>query len=200
MLGQLDTFIGPGATTAEIILQFGASFLIGFGCWFAYNQAQSPPQQSWNYRDTIVLFLSIDMIGGVVTNATSSAKRWYHRSSQTKWDHTTFVMMHALQIFVVAYFFASTDWKIYFGIVYGGLLLSSVILVYAVPLYLQRPTALALVAGTIPLSLSNHTMTPGLEWFLPLLFLKLLVSHLTYETSFQPHDKLGEKDSNNKQS
>ncbi|EDX84502.1 hypothetical protein S7335_2199 [Synechococcus sp. PCC 7335] len=38
----------------------------------------------------------------------------------------------------------------------------------------------------------NHYLlipTPGLEWLLPLFFLKLLVSHLLNETAYLPGDR-----------
>ena len=100
----------------------------------------------------------------------------------------TFICIHALQIATVSFQFVAVEEErwFYFGLVYGFLLVSSTI-VLTVPLYLQRPVAMTLVAGAIPGSMSQLVpQTPGLEWFLPLLFVKLLVSHLTQETPFRP--------------
>jgi len=135
-----------------------------------------------------VIALGMDMIGGVVTNSTSAAKRWYHREGQGYVQHMTFISIHAMQIAAVAFLFCPREDRqwFYFLAVYGPLLVSSVV-VLSVPLYLQRPVAMSLVSAAIPLSMSKVLPeTPGMEWFIPLLFLKLLVSHLTVETSFQP--------------
>ena len=187
-VNQLDTFVGPGATTAELILQFGASFFIGIGGLVVYEEANP---DSTAKQNTVVALIGMDMIGGVVTNSTSAAKAWYHRPGQHFLDHMTFIAIHALQIGTVAYQFVATPEEtwFYFGLVYGTLLLCSVI-VLTVPLYLQRPVAMSIVAAIMPASMSNFVpKTPGLEWFLPLLFLKLLVSHLTYETPFRPNNE-----------
>jgi len=138
--------------------------------------------------NAVVIGLGMDLIGGVVTNSTSAAKRWYHREGQGLVQHMTFISIHAMQIAAVAFLFCFQEDRqwFYFLAVYGSLLVSSVV-VLSVPLYLQRPVAMSLVSAAIPLSMSNVLpATPGMEWFIPLLFLKLLVSHLTVETSFQP--------------
>ena len=183
-LEQLDSLVGPGATRAELLLQFGASIVIGIGCMLLFQETQ--PDASW-YQKTAVALLGMDMVGGVVTNSTSAAKRWYHRPGQGFQEHMTFICIHALQIAAVSFQFVTDEEEkwVYFGLVYGFLLVSSTI-VLTVPLYIQRPVAMALAAAAIPGSMSRLVpQTPGLEWFLPLLFLKLLVSHLTQETPFR---------------
>lgn len=163
--------------------------MIGLLCFWVKqgNDASSEESSGWKLN-AIVIALGMDMIGGVVTNSTSAAKRWYHREGQGFVQHMTFISIHAMQIAAVAFLFCPQEdqrW-LYFGVVYGSLLVSSAI-VLSVPLYLQRPVAMSLVSAAIPLSMSKVLPeTPGIEWFIPLLFLKLLVSHLTMETSFQP--------------
>jgi hypothetical protein len=53
-----------------------------------------------------------------------------------------------------------------------------------VPLYIQRSVALLLVCGAIVLSTYLLSPPPGFEWFVLLLFIKLLVSHLTKEEPY----------------
>ena len=60
----------------------------------------------------------------------------------------------------------------------------------ATPLYLQRPVGLGLYAAAVIGSGHLLQPTPGLDWFLPLFFLKLLVSHLIFETPFRPGPRL----------
>ncbi|MDB9528690.1 hypothetical protein PN498_22045 [Oscillatoria sp. CS-180] len=54
---------------------------------------------------------------------------------------------------------------------------------------LQRPIALGLYGLALIGDRYLLTPTPGLEWFLPLFFLKLLISHLLNETAYPPSDR-----------
>ncbi len=65
-------------------------------------------------------------------------------------------------------------------------LLTATGVVLAVPIYLKRAVAAGLYLGAVVLGLYAVTPTPGLEWFIPALFLKLLVSHLVPERA---HDR-----------
>ncbi len=181
LLRALDAFIGPGATTAELWLQgvltvMGGTTLIGLALWS--GTAWTPVQ--------IVLasLLALDMVGGIVTNATSSAKRWYHREGQGFWRHLGFTALHTGHIFLVAWLFRDMDW--HFLTLGSIFLLAAATLILKTPLYLQRPVALFLFAMSLPLTQYAFSPTPGLEWFLPFLFPKLLVSHLLREEPYRP--------------
>ena len=65
-------------------------------------------------------------------------------------------------------------------------MLLTTIIVLAMPLYLQRPMAFMLYAGAIVLNLTGFARIPGLEWFIPFLFIKLLVAYLLTEAPFRP--------------
>ena len=67
-------------------------------------------------------------------------------------------------------------------------LIGSSILILRIPLYLQRSLALGLYSLALLGNLYLFDPTPGLDWFLPLFFLKLLVSHLLNETPYQPNE------------
>lgn len=56
-------------------------------------------------------------------------------------------------------------------------------------LYLQRPIALVMYAGALLLSLYWFEAPVGLEWFLPLFYLKLLVSHILREEPYRPESE-----------
>lgn len=75
------------------------------------------------------------------------------------------------------------DWG-YFA-VFSIYLLAATIVILKIPLYLQRPMALSPVAIFILINAYAFS-TPGLEWFIPFLFLKLLVSHLVHEEPYRP--------------
>lgn len=76
------------------------------------------------------------------------------------------------------------DWAYVAG-VYGYLLLATVVTL-VVPLYVQRPAALLLYGGAILLNAYLFPPTAGMEWFVPVLFLKLLVAHVLHEAPFRP--------------
>jgi hypothetical protein len=183
---SLERFIGPGYTRAELWLQFSVTLVAALAV---------PVYAYWVNLDwTILLFvmatlLAADLVGGVMTNATSAAKRWYHRKGQTKTQHLIFIAVHALQLFLVAYFFRGGDWT-FFITVYAYLLLAS-LLILNLPLYLQRPFAMLFFVDALVLNAYIFQATPGLEWFLPIFFLKLIVCHLLPEYPFSPKDKMG---------
>lgn len=68
----------------------------------------------------------------------------------------------------------------------GGYLLIAAIVVLSVPQYLQRPVALIVFSGALLVSLYVLSQPAGLTWFLPLFYLKLLVSHLPKEEPYRP--------------
>lgn len=180
-LGHWDAFVGPGATSAEEWVQLGAgaaiaaSALLVFGLRF--------PGEASGLQWTVLALLCLDLGGGIVTNATSAAKRWYHRAGQGG-NHLRFVAVHGAHLLLLTLLFSLEAWRM--GLVYAYLLLAAVVIVRA-PLYLQRPVAFAAFAVALPLGWLAVPLA-GLEWFLPLLLFKLLVSHLLREAPFDPKD------------
>ncbi|WP_299487440.1 hypothetical protein [Acaryochloris sp. IP29b_bin.137] len=179
--GQLDRFIGPGATTAEMILQFVPAVAAAIA---APAYAVTLPIEWTPLQLGLISVLGFDFIGGVLTNATAAAKRWYHRPSQGWQQHLGFVALHVLHIGLVALLFRGGDGSFFVGV--SGYLLGASMLILSCPLYLQRPIALGLYVMALLGERYYFTTTPGLEWFLPLLFLKLLISHLLHETPYRP--------------
>ena len=182
--GNIDRFIGPGATPAELLVQFVPAVAMAIAAPL-YAHSISADFTGWQLG--LIAFLAFDFMGGVLTNATAAAKRWYHRPGQGWQQHLSFVVLHLVHIAVVAIAFRGIDWFFFVGI--SSYLLLAAGMILASPLYLQRPIALGLF--TLALLGDRYLIapTPGLEWFLPLLFLKLLVSHLLKETAYQPGDR-----------
>ncbi len=176
-----DKFIGPGATRAEKLLQYAipAIFAIAFPLIAYFNQ------WGWSWIQYIVAALiAMDMMGGVITNATSSAKRWYHRKGQGLKQHMTFVVLHIIQLFLVMAVFDWGNWTFLFG-AYIYLIVAALVLLLS-PLYLQRPVAVAFLVGGVCLSLYLLPIPVHFEWFLPVFYIKLLVSHLLQEEPYRP--------------
>ena len=179
--GLLDRITGPKATTSELLIQFIPPTIFAVAAPI-YAQDLSI---DWNLGQLgLISLLGFDLGGGILTNATSSAKCWFHREEQTWQNHLAFVSIHLFHIFLVALLFRNSDWS-FFWIVSSYLMTASVLIVRT-PLYLQRPVALGFYTLALLGNLYLFDPTSGLEWFLPLFFLKLLVSHLLHETPYQP--------------
>ncbi len=183
-VGQWDKFVGPGATSAEEWVQLICGVLLAIGSIAIFFGQQADNPSIWQLL--VVLFLAVDISGGIVTNATSAAKRWYFRPSQGFKAHFGFIALHGIHIGLIAALFTNNP-LVYFVLFYGYLLLAALVIL-RMPLYLQRPVAFAFFAGAILLNQINLAGIQGLGWFIPLLFLKLLLAHLLKEAPYQPDD------------
>jgi hypothetical protein len=184
LMGAWDKFVGPGATRSEEWLQLvGGLFLAALLALLLYLRRDT---LGWNgLQIAVVALLAFDIIGGIITNATSAAKRWYHRPGQEGWrTHLPFIAVHGIHLLLVSAFFRGMDWGYFLGL-YGYLLFAAIVLL-STPLYLQRPMSLILFCAGILLGIYLFPPTPGLEWFIPFFYLKLLVSHLVKEAPFTP--------------
>lgn len=181
--GAWDKFIGPGATNAELWLQLmGTLLLTAVLTVINFNQRL---ELGWGTGQWLVFLLfALDLSGGIITNATATAKRWYHRPGQRFKNHFGFVAVHGVHLLVIAWQFGSGNW-LYFAIYYGILLIGTAVLLQT-PLYLKRPLALLIYSLTLVINSMIIPPYPGMAWFIPFFFLKLLIAHLLPEAPFQP--------------
>jgi hypothetical protein len=181
LLRQWDEFVGPGYTRAETILLLAFAG-IGALIIILYNLIMF---RQWSViQHLVIAVIAFDLLGGVVCNATSPAKRWYHRPGQGFRQHFSFIVFHAFHPALLALFFAPFTW-LDFVLVYGFLLISAFVLL-RVPLYLQRPTAFGLFALSMILGAFLVTPLAGFAWFLPIFYAKLLLAHLIREEPYRP--------------
>lgn len=182
--GKPDWLMGTGTTSRERLLVWAITGVgLVAGIWLGSDQ--------WHWWQwAVVVFLVVDVVGGVTANALSTAKRQYHGPSPA---HLTgagrvlrssrlFTLAH-LHPFLVAIALpdATWTWALYW---YLGCL-AAVLLVHAVPLYLQRPTAFA--ALTALLMVAPAVAAPeGLMWFGPVLAVKLVAAHAVREEPYRP--------------
>ena len=98
-LGRVvDELIGPGATRAEIVLVFVVG-IIGGCAVIAYQYVVG---LGWDLLQLIVgAIIAFDIAGGVIANATSTAKRWYHREGQGFKQHFGFVVVHFIHLSII---------------------------------------------------------------------------------------------------
>lgn len=179
VLGLTDEFIGPGATKAEILLQT-LPLIPASGLAYLYASRNG---LSVVHSVGAALFAA-DLLGGVVTNSTSAAKRWYHRSSQGVAQHLCFVAVHAIHVAVVAYFYRNAD--LAWGLAVFAYLVTTATTIVHAPRYLQRPIAHLLYTAALAANTTSACFKPtkGLQWFIPVFHLKLLVAHLVDEQPF----------------
>lgn len=179
--GHWDGFVGPGMTAAEEWLQLlGALALSALALLVFFLRFPGEPTLT---QMMLLTLLTLDLSGGIITNATSTAKRWYHRAGQGWRQHLAFVLPHGLYLALLVWFFPGLTW--WWFVLFYGYLVVATLLILSTPLYLQRPMAFISYAGVL---LLNGVFAPiaGLEWVIPFLFLKLLLSHLLKEAPFRP--------------
>ncbi|WP_424984075.1 hypothetical protein [Maritalea sp. S77] len=180
--GSWDKFVGPGATPAEELVQLGLGAVIAAALIALFWQGATPDHSNWHW--VFVIILALDIGGGIVTNATSAAKRWYHRIGHGKRQHFLFVCAHLLHLGLAAMLFAENPF-VFFAIAALALLFGTLIILFA-PLYLQRPIAFGVATLFVLLAFLPIMVLSNLNWLLPLLALKLLLGHLVKEAPFQP--------------
>lgn len=180
--GIIDNFVGPGATWAELWIQFGCAVIAGLGAAL-YAGAMQP---KWGILHLFVVGgFAFDLMGGVITNATSSAKRWYHRQGIGHKTHLGFAGLHLLHIALFAWLFLDGSFAFFYQA--GSLLIIFILLVQFSPMYLQRPIAFSCYALSLIFFIYGTTPVVGIEWFLPIFYLKVVVSHAVKEEPYRPN-------------
>ena len=178
--GLWDRLIGPGATRAESVIVV----LFAVLCAAAVVAYALLADLGWSALQIAVAALfALDIGGGVPANASNSGKRWFHRPGQGFREHLGFALVH-VHPFVLALLFPGFGWGTA-AVVYVYLLAATAV-VLIVPLYLKRPVAFVLYGVALLGALYALGVPPGLEWFVPLFFLKLLMSHLLPEEAYRP--------------
>ncbi|KAB8194880.1 hypothetical protein FH608_017175 [Nonomuraea phyllanthi] len=183
-MNLIDRMIAPNATRAEVVAGFGAAFAGAAVALLLALLGSLPALPA-----TVVTVIAFDLYGGAVVNATSAAKRHYHRPGRTAGHHLTFVALH-LQPFLLAWLVAGFSWSA--AVVVYGTTLAGAVAVTLAPAALRRPVAFAATAfGLIPVT-GLISVPPELAWFAPLLLIKLLLAHLLPEqATYEPNEGNG---------
>ncbi len=180
--------VGSGATAAERFLVYATSSLAGF-TYLALWYLDAYPWAWWQYA--VCGFFAFDIVGGAIANVTNSGKRFFHTASKDgdsgvvrflKSD-SNFAILHIHTIVLAllipeANLIAGVAW-------YIGLVIS-VLAVTSTPLYLQRPTAFLFIVLAIIVHRYFLPLGVGLEWVVPLIFVKIVYGHTVQEEPYRP--------------
>ncbi|MFD0374387.1 hypothetical protein [Streptomyces sp. NPDC127112] len=183
LAGRLERFMGPGKSRSESVVEtiglLGCALLLAAGLW------SSGAARDWSTGQLVVVALAgLDLIGGVLTNATNAAKRWYHRADPVaRRARLLFVSAHLIHLAAMGLYVLSGD--LAWTSANAGLLLGGAAAVEFAPVHLRRPVAMAVLMAAVLVNLFWLPVPAALAWFVPLFFLKLLVCHLVPEAPLE---------------
>ena len=171
----MDRLSGPGMTGAEAAL---TALALALG--LAHAHASAPPDwsaaQYWS-----ALALALLNCSAAVQCATATSKRWYHAGGRLP-DRLLCVMVVEVvsQICLVgALFFDDEQAGWAFAARGGGFFAAALPAVHFAPRRVQRPAGLLALGALGALLAGGAVGAPrGLAWFLPVMGVKFLVSHV----------------------
>lgn len=184
--GKPDWLMGTGATPTERALVWLASAAAAAAA-VAVALIGDVDWEWWQWA--LVLFLAVDVAGGVPANALSTAKRFYHSPAPTRSTQTgrilrnpvAFAALHVHPFVALLLPEATLLWAITWYVV----ALVGTAAVAAAPLYLERPVAAVVVAVGLIAATALNPPT-ALAWFGPVLVLKLVLMHAVREEPYRP--------------
>ncbi|MBD1937722.1 hypothetical protein [Microcoleus sp. FACHB-68] len=181
LLGIWDLIVGPRMPVSEILLGLIPSLLaaVTVPLYAVINEL------GWNAVQLIIAaIIAFDLVGGAIINVTQTTKNWHHKPEHGFKYHFLFIAFH-LHPAVIAWLYIGGDWA-YFLLAYSYLIIAATIILLS-PLPLQRAESILLYMGCIVLHNYVLARVPGMEWFLPIYFLKLLVCYLPQEPISLPN-------------
>jgi hypothetical protein len=186
--GPTDPLVGSGATSAERLMGYGgAGIVTALLIWLSYT-SDVPATSAWQWA--VLVFFAYDIGGGAVANMLNSCKRFYHtpaKPSESAFIRTAknvrvFTAIHVHPIIAAALLGGSVG----NAVAWYLMLQVSVWLVLAAPLYLRRPMATLLTVLAVIAASALLPLGAGLEWFIPCLFIKMVLGHAVQEEPYAP--------------
>lgn len=177
--GTLERFMGPGKTREESLVEMvGGVVAFAAILWLAWGDEQV---QAWTALQIVLgIVLALDLVGGVLTNATNSAKRWYHRpGSGRRRARMLFISAHILHLVVVAFVLLPDD-TTWFA-THLALLAFGTLVIELAALEVKRPLAACAVLVAVVVGQAVAPLE-GILVLVPVVFyMKLLMGHLVPE-------------------
>lgn len=183
-----DWLYGTGATGTDRALVHAtaavALVLLGAGLLLDVGGVRTDGAWTW-WRLLLAAVLVVDLFGGIVANASDSAKRLYHgplppgsnRFERLVHGQVSFAALHVHPLAVGVLFPGGAPW---WGPLWYAWALLGVAAVHRAPRRYARPLALGIVASGIAAATTFPAPT-GWSWFPAVLLLKLVVAHAVDE-------------------
>jgi hypothetical protein len=178
--GYWDLLVGPGAERSEVRLWLGVAFATA-ALSVAYPLASGAPWAWWQLA--LAAVLAFDVCGGVAVTASTPAKRWYHRHGEGARAKAAFVAGHLPHGAAVALLFHPEPASYFLA--YALVLAPATAAVLLAGIYIRRPVAMVATATGIFVLVAWPGPTPWLEWFEPMILMKLIAGHLVFEAPFR---------------
>lgn len=178
LLRKADDFlVAPNASGGERLATYGGALA---GTVLALTLALAADGDLGVWPLVVVGVVAFDAFGGAVANATTSAKRWWHRPGTTARGHFAFVATH-VQPFVLAWAVPGFGWTTAAAVY--GLVVAGAVAVLVAPAAVRRPVAFAAATLALTVLTTVPDIPRELLWFAPVLLIKLLLSHLLPESA-----------------
>lgn len=186
MSGRTDFLVGTGADRSEVWLGYASALLLtGVIVWM--EVAGGRPLLSWQIL--VVAILAFDIAGGAVANMLNSCKRFYHvprprnggLGATLARSPIAFTAVH-VQPLLAAWLLGGSMLS---GLVWYAALQVAVWLTMASPLHLRRAVATLLTLLAILAHQAVPALGIGLAWFVPCIFIKLVMGHAVQEEPYR---------------
>ena len=166
-----ETLIAPGATPGERLLGYGAGAV---GSAFAAVLAIDAGLASWLV--VVLALLGFDLFGGAVVNATRSGSKRFHGPSATRWSGLGFAIFHVHPLLLALILPDEMPWLTAI-VAYVGLLLATALIIGSSAQF-HRPVAFLSASMLIAIVVAMLEPASVIGWVLPILSIKILLSHL----------------------
>jgi hypothetical protein len=185
--GRPSMLFGPGATRTEIAVVW-LTVSVALAAQLLLLHLTHVTWEWWQWLVAVVVI--VDVCGGVVANSLGTAKRFYSPAGPSRTNdmrpllarsHLLFAAAH-VHPFVVAVLWDGHWW---WATLFYATSVCGVALVRHLPLYLERPAAMAVAVVSV-FAAAGPPAPAGLGWLGPALVLKLVVAHSVTEAPFRP--------------
>ena len=186
--GKTDVINGTGAYFEERVLGYSGAAIVTL--LMLYLQFTGYTDWTW-WQLLIASYISFDLGGGFMSNSLNSVIRFYEtpykegegKSAKYLKNDWIYNGMHFHPLIVGLVF--NNDWV--YAIGWQVIFFGSLAVVAITPQYLKRPISRLLTLLAIIISLYFLQSVPGFEWFIPLIFIKMVMGHMVRE---EPYDKM----------
>ena len=165
-----DALIAPGATNTERLLGYGAGV-----CGAIFAGTTGALQGISGFGVVLLIVGGFDLFGGAVVNATPACSRRFHTGKRSRGSALGFIAGHIHTLVLAAVL--PTVMPLATAIVaYAGVLLAAALI--SVRSEYRPSVAFGLAVILIAICLAIQPLSPAVVWVIPVLVIKLLLSHL----------------------